>query len=607
MKLISNLIAENYKVFNKEILIKRALSLMLLIAFGMALKGQSDPNNLEKYWFYRERLKQFVVTDNYAYPGTNIPAHRIEVDAIGWDDGNGALNQYISMLATEYRLLKDYGQDVSQTVRDLCYAINSFERLDRTAESYYGGPSSLINGFFIRDDIKEEFWNRYKPNGTDPYFEQTNLAFEDFNALANPPSESSIDNCLHYLESFTLVEALVDNETVDGFEVDFKEMAKRNVRRIFQNMTFHEPYIWSICGFSACYGISSNWYLANPVTGNLVYEGDGLFNRDGDFDGTLFYASYGFSEAANRILNNVEFSPTTHSGTIFRKGLTLHAEPTEIYLFFDNRFNWLGGHGYVDIEIWAKGDGWDQKFIDIGPNCPTSFSIDTKKHTLTDELIDDYKLRSLCATGNISDANGVSPYDVLIRKQNDSQIFKYEHLPLIWSVINNDYSKISSVDRNSILALLNCAPSCGPNKIKLDNGDIISRNPNWSSTSRLIWPENNNSPDDDFTGEYNGLDYMLLHNLFWLANLPIVENISDYRLGIPWGPEPRAKYNITCSRSLILDGKNIILSAGESIILNPGFEAIGNGTFEANTSGITHDGLPVYYRKLPIDDYPACP
>ncbi len=99
---------------------------------------------------------------------------------------------------------------------------------------------------------------------------------------------------------------------------------------------------------------------------------------------------------------------------------------------------------------------------------------------------------------------------------------------------------------------------------------------------------------------------MLLHNLFWLTNVPAFENIPDYYPGIPFYQTPKARDKIVCSRSLNLDNKNIILSAGKEVILNPGFETSGNGTFEANVVEIASDNMPVHYRKLSIDDYPEC-
>ena len=55
----------------------------------------------------------------------------------GSDDGNGAFNHYISMFTIEYKLLKIYGQDYSQTIKELYFALKSFKRLDVIAELYY--------------------------------------------------------------------------------------------------------------------------------------------------------------------------------------------------------------------------------------------------------------------------------------------------------------------------------------------------------------------------------------------------------------------------------------------------------------------------------------
>src|SRR5664279_3274695 len=90
------------------------------------LNDPANLQNLNKYWDYRERLKRFVyVSSNFNETGTNIPAECISDDesTISWDDGNGSFNHYISMLATEYRLLKNGKQDYSKTICELYYAL----------------------------------------------------------------------------------------------------------------------------------------------------------------------------------------------------------------------------------------------------------------------------------------------------------------------------------------------------------------------------------------------------------------------------------------------------------------------------------------------------
>ncbi len=603
MKLIGNRIKIYYKIFDRKTLIKIVLPLIILVVFIMNLKSQGDPNYLETYWYYRERLKQFVVTENYTDPGTNIPAHRIIGNAIGWDDGNGSLNQYISMLATEYRLLKDHEQDVSQTAKDLYYALKTFERLDNTAESYYGGNNAL-NGFFVREDITPEFWNKYGPDGTDTYlyFQQLQPTWEMNNDLEGIPPEESQDNCWHLLESFALVNALVDNEVVDGAVRNFKQIVRDNTQRIIGRM-IHETLIhtisWQI--IPPLYiknDLAHIWYLKNPETGEFVSEGSGL-------DGGMHISSYGFAKTHNFITGTSLNSYYDFSVPLFKYSLSCPLTEITYKLYVYNRVIPIIFQGFIDVELALTGTDYYQAVFDFVSNPPLYETIDSWSTDLYHFSKDDYCLRTLCATGNIPDANGTSPYEVLIQKQDDNDVLKYEHLPLIWSVINNDYSKISNDDKTFVLGLLNCAPTCGPNK-QIINGELIMRDVNWSSASRLVWPERNNDPEDAFTGEYNGLDYMLLHNLFWLTNPPSWENLPDYFPVWPFGQTPKAKYNITCSRILDLNNKNIVLSAGKEVVLNPGFETTDNGTFEANVVEIAPDNMPVYYRKLTIGDYPSC-
>ena len=599
MKLISKIILKTYKIFDRKNLIRRVSGLMMFIAFAFTLYGQNEPNNLEKYWYYRERLKRFVVTTNYTDPGTNIPAQRINGNEIGWDDGNGMLNQYISMLATEYRLLRDYDQDVSQTAKDLFYALKSFERLDKTAESYYGGQPNDLNGFFVRDDITDEFWSIYGPGGSNPYFQASGFGFET--DPYDKPAEESQDNIWHILESFALVNALVEKEVVDGVEINFKKIATDNVKRIVQRI-IHTTYFhfisWTIVPpLYIKNDLAHLWYLKNPETDEFVSEGSGI-------DGGMHITSFGFAMAHNFITGTSNNSYYDFSVPLFKYSLSCPLTDITYKLFVYNRIIPVIFTGYIDVELALTGPGYYQAIFDFVSNPPLYETIDSWSKELYHFSKDDYCLRSLCATGNISDANGISPYEVLIRKQHENEILKYEHLPLIWSVINNDYSKISSEDISDILNLLNCAPTCGPNKIW--DGGLVARNDNWSSVSRLVWPERSMPLNDGRIGEYNGLDYMLLHNLFWLTNAP-VDNIPNYYPGIPYGQTPSAKNQIVCSQTIDLSDKNIILSAGESILLNLGFETTGNGIFEANVVEITPDNMPVYFKKVSIDDYPLCP
>lgn len=473
----------------------------------------ADAQNRNKYSNYRERLKQFVyVSANYNEPGTNIPAESISEDGstISWDDGNGAFNQYISVLATEYRLLKNSGQDYNRTIHELYYALKSFERLDRTADSLFRDDKSQqsgdLNGFFLRHDVNSTFWDTYKKDGVNPYFGQTQAMFD-------PPMPNSLDNCIHYLESFALVNALVDNETVDGIAVDFKQLAKDAVDRMISNMQHPDEPI-PVIDFPVLKRIHSyTWYLKNPVTGTVipVKYGSGL-------DGTMLYTSYGFTKAANRILGVKKYREIRFSYELSKFLLSHCITDNDFELVVKRKMGVfpIPTPTFKDYTFYITLEARKVKVLHWLwlPMITKTLTAQSKVWNIGQ---DDYKMRSLCATGNIDIVKHKSPYEVLIQKQYESSKLKYEHLPLLWSVVMNNFSYIKDKDRLYIKNLLDAAPPDGPCKF-LKNGTLQMGHPEWSSPSRLIWPERLGDCNKPVTGHFNGLDYMLLHNLYLLSN-----------------------------------------------------------------------------------------
>jgi len=476
------------------------------------LNDPANLQNLSKYWDYRERLKRFVyASSNFNETGTNIPAECISEDesTISWDDGNGAFNQYISMLATEYRLLKNGKQDYSKTICELYYALKSFERLDITAESVYRSDHAQqngdLNGFFIRNDVDDTFWNKHKKEGTEPYFSQSQALYGD-------KQQNSLDTCVHYLESFALVNALVDNEIVDGITIDFKQIARDNTRRIIQNMQHPDEPI-PVINFPILKKMYSyTWYLKNQVTGEPipVKYGSGL-------DGTMLYTSYGFTKSANRILGSKVFKEMRFSYEIAKFLLSHPVTDCNFELEVKQKRGIipLPGILYKDYSLFVTLAGMRSRIFHWPwfPMFAKTLAAQSKIWNLGQ---DDYKIRSLCATGNIDIVKRKSPYEVLIQKQFESSKLKYEHLPLIWSIVTKNLSYIKERDRVYIKNLLDAAPSAGPYKY-MKNGSLEFGHYEWSSPSRLVWPERLGASKRPVTGYFNGLDFMLLHNLYLLS------------------------------------------------------------------------------------------
>ncbi|MFI5218624.1 MAG: hypothetical protein ACHQNT_03970 [Bacteroidia bacterium] len=148
--------------------------LIPFILFASDAFPQSPGTNTslsEKYFHFRERLvNEFTLGIGNDF-GQSIPASvRKTFDrnysnehTISWGDATIDLAYYIGTLATEYALLSKQEKPASQTLKELYYALEAFNRLDYYAEEYYGYPPSL-NGFFVRNDVGRDLFRDKRKN-----------------------------------------------------------------------------------------------------------------------------------------------------------------------------------------------------------------------------------------------------------------------------------------------------------------------------------------------------------------------------------------------------------------------------------------------------------
>jgi hypothetical protein len=615
---------------------KKYIIILLYLLVPIGAIAQSTSENLQKYWYYRERLRQnFVVVSANNEPGSNIPADYISLskNEIGWDDGNMSLSHYIAVLATEYRLLKDYGQTNYQTtINELYYALKALDRLDLSAETYFGGTGSS-NGFFVRWDVNQAFWSKYQKGGTAEFFPVSGIKEGTLvdNESDRDNIEPSQDNIYHMLEGLSLVATLVDNETVNGTTVNFKTWAKNITSRIV-GITYHSspvlladdifPYFTvlnaSLNDMLNCLSILSlgtiptsdldnqanlYWYLKNPVTGDYVEQGSGV-------DLTGYTLGYGYRMAAKQITGNDNFTNTTNLNyTLFKGSLGRYTGSIPLYFeYWAKAKLCLSGTIYPTYGIALKFGNYDVASISSDPTCLLSADIasisDTK--TIANFLLDDYKFRTLSATGNISPFGDETPYECLIRMRNQNTTYPYEHLPLLWGALHRNDVYPTTSEITYVESLLNSAPQQGPYNYSLTNnaGD-------WSSSSRLVWPENLRKKPD-VSAVYSGLDYMLLHNLHWLVNLkentPSTDITISSAVGVLHGVLylKQALNSITLSSSITSSG-DAVLVACKSIKIEPGthISTMSTGSFIAKiTESLGSDYGGTIYETVSLDDYP---
>ncbi len=144
------------------------LVLLLVVISSSTFAQYSFDKEKNKYWIYRERLKNFMVSGNCK--GCDISSfNRDNKNILYWADAPWMIGYWMGTLAMEYKLLIQSGFSttspaVMQTKQDLYRVIESVNRLDYEAEESWGcspcGNSPClqnINGFLIADDVPNDF------------------------------------------------------------------------------------------------------------------------------------------------------------------------------------------------------------------------------------------------------------------------------------------------------------------------------------------------------------------------------------------------------------------------------------------------------------------
>ncbi|MDD4235531.1 MAG: hypothetical protein PHF99_05905 [Bacteroidales bacterium] len=510
--------------------------IIVVVLFNLKTLRAQDVTDI--YWKYRERvINEFiVVSDEVEEFGTNIPAIDRNHDNTGrpvwisWSDANSNFNHWLSILSTEYRLLKNNNQDYSETLNLLVYTLFALERLDLYSEyvtrksdgvyqivngdtitDYIVYPDD-INGFLIRDDVSLGFWTKYyehfgiwlgrlneRSNGTTTYrsvFQKGKI----------PIQGQSQDNIIRLLQGLAIVKAMCDNEPINLVNVKFKnklipdylkskdiisddtifigrwvdDLTRRLVAQMQHPYPEREMVLKPLRGMAEpskhrLFGImSTRWYIMNPIKNELVSEGSGE-------DMGVWMNSFGIAEAAAAITG------------------------VDTFHFDGSRY---GLSSYLFKAFLLK-----QLYILPGGAVPLPKSFD------------DYMFRDLAS---IADINWHKNSTILFHKLRDRrEKLTYEHQVLILYLLHkskykNFYmpdSPYYSEDQQYYYSLLKDAPPSGPH-------NDVRRNdysPYWSSSSRLIWPRvSRNDKHGNITGhsEYSGLDYMMLHNLYRLVFEP---------------------------------------------------------------------------------------
>lgn len=451
----------------------------------------------EKYALLKKRFNEIFVRVG-PDPGESIPANRLfkkwdsETNRYYTDlefgDATIHLGWYLAVLATENHLLRQHGKSTAQNVRELYYALHALERLDRVsnvawsywpdhaAQARYDSSSrqwlplypvsTEPDGFFLRDDVPPFFYRKFNS----PLVEITS---SDFTRHLNP-HRYTVDNLggeeskdqlisvlfgLFFVHRYVAPEEMYNGVSLHGYG--------RTLTKTIADFVRYERL-----------NRQGSWKLSNPQKG---YRKPRLGNDP------LFF-SYPMAVMANEIVYNKTFHPNSikqrfsdwgkgyqNQASLLTK--TVFVRLRESKVFLDKNYDWHINY-YMIFMLASASNVWS-----------TDLAYET---------------------------NSV---DLLQQRCSDEESKGWLIYPLInYALYPGDEIPYQAAYVEKELALY---PAGGSYNYFNTPGDSLARyTRHWFSSNRFQSSnghyEGNPAVDCNsyFNGTFNGLDYMLLYNLY---------------------------------------------------------------------------------------------
>ena len=550
--------------------------------------GQSESINHQKYWWLRKRLKETFlhVGDK---PGESLPGERLSQDPatqawiLSFSDCTMNLGWYLAVLGTENFLLRMHGKSTIENEIELYYALKALERLDKVSNVLwsYGenmdiddpenlwedaqydavneqwipkhSVSTTPDGFFVREDIPPGFQSKLK--GVDGVMgvSQYDIWTGTYHTKGYKDGEESQDQCVDLLMGLMFVNRFVD-PYASQYGTNLKNFTKTLTDRMVHHFRDVNPQNLS------------SWVIRNPQRNNEpVKRGH---------NAAMF--AYPISWIANNIVYNKYYDCLPFGW----QAIPDIASPN-----FNNELSLIMSLPFRTLRKVPE--------YDYG--------------TVNHHHINYHMFQCLGATSNTWRetifANGVTYLNA--RSGYDEQR-GWCIYPLMNYVLYPSKIKPSV---NQIQGAINIHP-CESSYNFYNTNDAshpYSWSTNWISTNRFLSSNLRYEGNPDahcnsmWNGYYNGLDYMLLYNLYRIGfagqySDPGYESPNDYNLSLNFPflgvigniPNPYRVYALYSIESNSLlnsvpanpnNTADVEFVAGTRIVLKPGFKVMQNANF----------------------------
>jgi hypothetical protein len=588
-----------------------------------------------KYWYYRTRLRndfmkvglgtgcsipmeeRGVYYQPYGPFGQQYGANSHPFDFSDpnsgtnakWGDAMGELGYYIGTLAMEYHLLVKNNQETDSVRYELYCALEALNRIDYNAEYSYSQAINFttyfqnsFNGFMLRDDVPSNFITNnlksFNYFGNRGFCSKLKLkGLEGSSGMGATTSDYggsyiSQDNWYNCLVGLALVRKFVPS----GVSYNSASFMDGNGPDINQE------------AFSIALRVMN--YFKKDVAWNLMYPETFPHFIGSNNGGTATLLAFPHAEALNKMNQNKWGNYVTPDALSFNTWCEYNNWRTDgnwIQLIYKNVV--AIPLMYVNYLVTSHASGslgniYTQEPLIVPLNAEANYKfLQLYMHqTHPDAAVMISNLSAVCNCEYLF--RGVDTKSRLQLHINDYGIW---HPELVRVVLHgNEDCGTTKLNMNyfaNATNLLNSAPCEGPfcwsSSNQINYGPLAPYE--WSSTSRLDHPQRRGNGNNDFIGEYNGLDYMFYHNLVTVINAdyfndPNVDRMVDLGRrhittnypttinGQPWGttanPATVKAYEYIVTSNNVGVGGDVTYLAGKEIEIRPGF-GTGGGNFTA--------------------------
>jgi hypothetical protein len=696
---------------------KNIIVLFMNVLTIVSYSQNTDLDLHHKYWYYKARFNNDFIKIGHDADGhgQSIPfgqrefisnfSYNTPSNILKAGDASGQLGLYVAVLATEYRMLKDKGQDVSVVKNELFCALNAINRIDYFAEEiisfsqHPGNPNSTplspnLNGFFVRDDIPADFvknnyrdFNYYNDgidgagnpldtDDSDKGFTQLNnkgqlitysdyQSFEDLSSAPqnwNDQTQPKKDGHLHNMEmshdqayfllfGLTMAAKLVDaGETNNGLafhygsgETELRTEAINISDRIIKHIKNSAGGLWTVRDPANQNKFVQVGHIATPYAFALDNVGCFIkYNQDfpsysvgslnvqnpcTDYRNAV--SNFPLGPIAWNTLVGADGGPTVDMQGFYHALSSIANCTMESRSYLDvyiqdainavlaqiqNIANWLANKlqelndKISNLPGWAKDllkdilkaiinvQAWANSILNDLFNLLSSLYQQLtgfiKVNTTQERLINNHYANSViyedCGGFALNHIGSKQYFGVFAHRVLHAQ----NPLPAWMQIVGGNPTAILYPNlRNELKSLLDQAP-CEGNYNFFPNRP----GPEWGNPNRLdrmdpTYRYNTPCPTGAL-GEYHGLDYMLLHNLYYLSGTNAsfeneddrqVSSIFPYSNGMfsKTNPKTKGAFEYITSNSTVNANADATFRAGKIITLKPNFTAQAGSDFHA--------------------------